>query len=141
MNVQLRMFFFLTNIFIIQYEADMKASNYNGPSLVVKAFVELELDTNVCILDVLAGSGLVAQLVKRGHIYNYNKGKVLNKPYRVLRQYNATLSFLSFSDLVQAAPPWLHQHRSHRRLPRHVELGQTEETLQEVPRFPSRRRT
>merc|ERR1712071_29428 len=46
-----------------QYENDMVISNYNGPKHVVEAFLDLNLDKNTRILDVLAGSGLVAKLL------------------------------------------------------------------------------
>lgn len=46
----------------------MVVSSYNGPKHVVSAFVELGLmDRQLRILDILAGSGLVAELV------NYNQ--------------------------------------------------------------------
>ena len=38
-------------------------SNYTEPKHVVKAFVELGLDRQSRILDILAGSGVVAELV------------------------------------------------------------------------------
>ena len=41
----------------------METSNYNGPRHVVEAFVDLKLEKNTRILDILAGSGLVAKLV------------------------------------------------------------------------------
>ena len=41
----------------------MVESSYNGPRHVVESFVDLKLDRSVRILDILAGSGLVAQLV------------------------------------------------------------------------------
>jgi len=42
----------------------MVTSNYNGPKHVVEAFVDLNLDKDTRILDILAGSGLVAKLVR-----------------------------------------------------------------------------
>jgi hypothetical protein len=42
----------------------MKVSNYNGPSHVVAAFAELNLNKEMKILDLLAGSGLVGTLVR-----------------------------------------------------------------------------
>jgi len=41
----------------------MVTSNYNGPKHVVEAFVDLNLDKDTRILDILAGSGLVAKLL------------------------------------------------------------------------------
>ena len=40
-------------------------SNYTEPKHVVKAFVELGLDRQSRILDILAGSGVVAELVRQ----------------------------------------------------------------------------
>lgn len=42
----------------------MVTSDYNGPKHVVEAFIDLKLDKDTRILDVLAGSGLVAKLVR-----------------------------------------------------------------------------
>lgn len=42
----------------------MVVSNYNGPKYVVESFLELGLDRNLKILDFLAGTGLVAELVR-----------------------------------------------------------------------------
>ncbi len=41
----------------------MVAGTYNGPKHIANAFVELGLSPESRILDVLAGSGLVAELV------------------------------------------------------------------------------
>ena len=41
----------------------MITGTYNGPKHIAKAFVELGLDRQSRILDILAGSGLVAELV------------------------------------------------------------------------------
>lgn len=41
----------------------MVCSSYNGPKHVVNSFIELEMDRKIRILDILAGSGLVAELV------------------------------------------------------------------------------
>ena len=51
--------------FVLQYESDMKVSNYKGPSHVVAAFAELNLDKQMKILDLLAGSGVVGSLVRQ----------------------------------------------------------------------------
>lgn len=44
---------------------DMVDSNCTEPKHIVKAFLELGLDRNSRILDVLAGTGLVAELVNQ----------------------------------------------------------------------------
>lgn len=43
----------------------MENSNYTEPRHVVKAFVELGLDRQSRILDILAGSGVVAEMVRQ----------------------------------------------------------------------------
>jgi hypothetical protein len=43
----------------------MENSNYTEPRHVVKAFVELGLDRQSRILDILAGTGVVAEMVKQ----------------------------------------------------------------------------
>ena len=43
---------------------DMSKGNLNGPNHLVSSFMELKLDPKVRILDICAGTGLVAQLVK-----------------------------------------------------------------------------
>nr|CAH0105959.1 unnamed protein product [Daphnia galeata] len=50
---------------IDKYASDMvENSNYTEPKHVVKAFVELGLDRQSRILDILAGSGVVAELLR-----------------------------------------------------------------------------
>ena len=43
----------------------MVATNFNGPSHVVNNFIKLNIDHRLLILDLLAGSGKVAELVCR----------------------------------------------------------------------------
>jgi len=51
----------------------MKVSNYNGPSHVVAAFAELNLDKQMRILDLLAGSGSVGSLVRNNNLPQFLK--------------------------------------------------------------------
>ncbi|CAG0890639.1 unnamed protein product, partial [Cyprideis torosa] len=47
-----------------QYDSDMQKHEYNGPKKVVEKFLELDLDKDTRILDLLGGTGLVAELLK-----------------------------------------------------------------------------
>ena len=57
----------------------MVISNYNGPKHVVEAFLDLNLDKNTRILDVLAGSGLVAKLVSTTTIIIFDINMITSK--------------------------------------------------------------
>jgi hypothetical protein len=68
----------------------MENSNYTEPRHVVKAFVELGLDRQSRILDILAGSGVVAEMV--GQFYRLaillrNVPKILVKPIQIRVSY------------------------------------------------------
>ncbi|CAG0888329.1 unnamed protein product [Cyprideis torosa] len=47
-----------------KYDSDMQKHEYNGPRKVVEKFLELDLDKDTRILDLLGGTGLVAELLK-----------------------------------------------------------------------------
>jgi hypothetical protein len=69
----------------------MENSNYTEPRHVVKAFVELGLDRQSRILDILAGSGVVAEMV--GQFYRLivftlrNVPKILVYPIQIRVSY------------------------------------------------------
>lgn len=57
----------------------MVASNYNGPKYVAEAFLKLGMDRHLKILDFLAGTGLVSELVNTFILFStiYNNFQVM----------------------------------------------------------------
>ena len=51
------------NIFRFKYDADLSNCQYRGPTMIAEAGEQLNLDKNVKILDVMAGTGMVARKV------------------------------------------------------------------------------